>query len=65
MLLETDLTFFNPKVSPILTFFFLIPFYLQSVLVHSANCVKTCIEWHVEECNMGQGFAGITSQRTP
>jgi hypothetical protein len=24
-------------------FFFVIPFYLQSVLVHSANCVKTCI----------------------
>jgi hypothetical protein len=23
--------------------FFVIPFYLQSVLVHSANCVKTCI----------------------
>jgi hypothetical protein len=23
---------------------FLIPFYLQSVLVHSANCVKTCIQ---------------------
>jgi hypothetical protein len=27
--------------------FFVIPFYLQSVLVHSANCVKTCILWHV------------------
>jgi hypothetical protein len=24
--------------------FFVIPFYLQSVLVHSANCVKTCIQ---------------------
>jgi hypothetical protein len=24
-------------------FFFVIPIYLQSVLVHSANCVKTCI----------------------
>jgi hypothetical protein len=23
--------------------FFVIPFYLQSVLVHSANCVKTCM----------------------
>jgi hypothetical protein len=32
--------------------FFLIPFYLQSVLVHSTNCVKTCIQWHVEECSV-------------
>jgi hypothetical protein len=30
--------------------FFVIPFYLQSVLVHSANYVKTCIQWHEEEC---------------
>jgi hypothetical protein len=27
-------------------------FYLQYVLVHSANCVKTCIQWHVEECSL-------------
>jgi hypothetical protein len=33
-------------------FFFVIPFYLQSLLVHSANCVKTCIHWHVEECSV-------------
>jgi hypothetical protein len=33
-------------------FFFVIPFYLQSVLVHSANCVKTCIQWHEEECSV-------------
>jgi hypothetical protein len=32
-----------------LFFLFVIPFYLQSVLVHSANCVKTHIQWHVEE----------------
>jgi hypothetical protein len=32
--------------------FFVVPFYLQSVLVHSANCVKTCIQWHVEECSL-------------
>jgi hypothetical protein len=32
--------------------FFVIPFYLQLVLVHSANCVKTCIQWHVEECSL-------------
>jgi hypothetical protein len=32
--------------------FFVIPFYLQSILVHSANCVKTCIQWHVEECSV-------------
>jgi hypothetical protein len=29
-----------------------IPFHLQSVPVHSANCVKTCIQWHVEECSV-------------
>jgi hypothetical protein len=29
-------------------FFFVISFYLQSVLVH----VKTCIQWHVEECSL-------------
>jgi hypothetical protein len=29
--------------------FFLMPFYLKSLLVHSANCVKTCIQWHLEE----------------
>jgi hypothetical protein len=33
-------------------FFFVIPFHLQSVLVHSANCVKTCIQFHVEECSL-------------
>jgi hypothetical protein len=39
--------------SPIASYiFFVIPFYLQSVLVHSANCVKTCIQWHVEECSV-------------
>jgi hypothetical protein len=32
--------------------FFVIPFHLQSVLVHSANCVKTCIHWYVEECSV-------------
>jgi hypothetical protein len=31
---------------------FVIPFYLQSVLVHSENCVKTCIQWHVEESSV-------------
>jgi hypothetical protein len=30
--------------------YFIIPFYLQSVLAHSANCVKSQIQWHVEEC---------------
>jgi hypothetical protein len=29
-----------------------ITFYLQSVLVHSANCVKIHIQWHVEECSV-------------
>jgi hypothetical protein len=33
-------------------FFFEILFYLQSVLVHSANCVKTRIQGHVEECSV-------------
>jgi hypothetical protein len=33
-------------------FFVVIPFYLQSVLVHTANCVKTCIQWHAEECSV-------------
>jgi hypothetical protein len=33
-------------------FFFVIPFYLQSVLVYSANCVKTCIQRLVEECSV-------------
>jgi hypothetical protein len=33
-------------------FFFVIPFYLQSVLVHSENCAKPCIQWHVEECSV-------------
>jgi hypothetical protein len=33
-------------------FFFIIPFYLQSVLVHSANCVKTCIQWHIQGCSI-------------
>jgi hypothetical protein len=34
-------------------FFFVIPFYLPSVLlVHSATCVKTCIQWHAEECSV-------------
>jgi hypothetical protein len=33
-------------------FFSVNPFYLQSVLAHSANCVKTCIQWHVEECSV-------------
>jgi hypothetical protein len=28
-------------------FLFVIPFYLQSVLVHSANCVKTCTPTHL------------------
>jgi hypothetical protein len=32
--------------------FFVISFYLQSVLVHSANCVKRCIQWHVKECSV-------------
>jgi hypothetical protein len=32
--------------------FLVIPFYLQSVLVYSANYVKTCIQWHVEECSL-------------
>jgi hypothetical protein len=32
--------------------FFVISFSLQSVLVHSANCVKTCIQWHVEEFSL-------------
>jgi hypothetical protein len=31
---------------------FVIPFYLQSVLVHEANCVKKRIQWHVEECSV-------------
>jgi hypothetical protein len=34
----------NPKIQ----FFFKIPFYLQSVLAHSVNCVKTCIQWHAQ-----------------
>jgi hypothetical protein len=37
---------------PVPTLFFVIQFYLQSILVHSANCVKTCIQWHVEECSV-------------
>jgi hypothetical protein len=36
----------------IAAFFLVIPFYLQSVPVHSANCVKTCIQSHVEECSL-------------
>jgi hypothetical protein len=32
--------------------FFVIPLYLQSVLVHSANCVKKRIQWHVEEYSL-------------
>jgi hypothetical protein len=35
-----------------LVFVFVIPFYLQSVPVQSANCVKTRIQWHVEECSV-------------
>jgi hypothetical protein len=38
--------------NPLPALFFVIPFYLQYVLVHSANCVKTCIQWHVEECSV-------------
>jgi hypothetical protein len=33
-------------------FFFVILFNLQSELLHLANCVKTCIQWHVEECSV-------------
>jgi hypothetical protein len=33
-------------------FFFVIPFYLQSVPVHSANCVKKRIQLHVEEYSL-------------
>jgi hypothetical protein len=40
------------SLPPLYMIFFVIPFYLQSVLVHSANCVKTCIQWHVEECSV-------------
>jgi hypothetical protein len=32
--------------------FFVIPFYLQFVLVHSANCVKRHIQWNVEKCSV-------------
>jgi hypothetical protein len=32
--------------------FFVIPFYLQCVALHSTNCVKTCNQWHVEECSV-------------
>jgi hypothetical protein len=32
--------------------YFVIQFYLQSVLVPSANCVKTCIQWHVIEVDL-------------
>jgi hypothetical protein len=46
------LTIGRIHVQVLMGFFFVIPFYLQSVLVHSANCVKTCIQWHVEECSL-------------
>jgi hypothetical protein len=47
---QRSLFFFLLK--PCDAIFFVIPFYLQSVLVHSANYVKTCIQWHVEECSL-------------
>jgi hypothetical protein len=34
----------NYIAQPVHNFYFVILFYLQSVLVHSANCVKTCIQ---------------------
>jgi hypothetical protein len=34
-------------------FFFVVPFYLQSILVHSANCIKEHIQCYVEECSQG------------
>jgi hypothetical protein len=37
------LTPYFSKIISICVFFFVIPFYLQSVLVHSANYVKSCI----------------------
>jgi hypothetical protein len=40
------------SIRSVTLFFFIIPFYLQSVLVHSANCVKRHIQWHVEECSV-------------
>jgi hypothetical protein len=41
--------FYNEQM---LRFLFVIPFYLQSVPVYSANCIKTRIQWHVEECSV-------------
>jgi hypothetical protein len=41
-----------PKYIIIIYIFSVIPLYFQYVLVHSANCVKTCIQWHAEECSL-------------
>jgi hypothetical protein len=35
-----------------LVIFFVTPFYSQPVPVHSSNCVKRRIQWHVEECSV-------------
>jgi hypothetical protein len=36
-------SFASNEMASLLQQFFKIPFYLQSVLAYSANCVKTCI----------------------
>jgi hypothetical protein len=43
-------TYFWGAEGPGVQIFFVIPFYLQSVLVHPAKYVKRRIRWHVEEC---------------
>jgi hypothetical protein len=42
----------GPDICSTHNIIFSIPFCLQSVLVHSGKCVKTCIQWHVEECSV-------------
>jgi hypothetical protein len=51
---EIHITYLNEiNVSPHFTTFLVITLYLQSVLVHSKNCVKRKrTQWHVQVCSL-------------
>jgi hypothetical protein len=50
----TQLKFFTTDlaVHVLEDFVFVISFYLQCALLHSANCIKKIMQWHIEECSL-------------
>jgi hypothetical protein len=42
----------SSTLQTIISISFLIQFHLQSVLIHSENCLTKCVQWNVEECSV-------------